>query len=49
LKAFDWDGKQLTPSFEIDFRAQKLGRPHIMNLGQKSLYKPVTKPAGEAG
>jgi selenium-binding protein 1 len=33
LKAFRWDGRQLTPAFEIDFRKQGLGRPHIMNLG----------------
>jgi selenium-binding protein 1 len=33
LKGFGWDGKQLTPAFAIDFRAEKLGRPHIMNLG----------------
>ena len=39
LKAFDWDGKQLSPRFEIDFRAEKLGRPHIMNFGQAGLYK----------
>src|SRR5262245_33772237 len=49
LKAYDWDGKQLSPRFEIDFRKEKLGRPHIMNFGQKSLYKPQAKPAGEAG
>jgi methanethiol oxidase len=33
LKAFRWDGKTLEPSFAIDFRAAKLGRPHIMNFG----------------
>jgi len=32
LKAFAWDGKALSPAFEIDFRKQSLGRPHIMNL-----------------
>ncbi|HZO09770.1 MAG TPA: selenium-binding protein SBP56-related protein [Myxococcota bacterium] len=32
LKAFAWNGKELTPAFEVDFRAQKLGRPHIMDL-----------------
>jgi selenium-binding protein 1 len=32
FKAFDWDGKALSPAFEIDFREQELGRPHIMNL-----------------
>jgi selenium-binding protein 1 len=39
LKAFTWDGKQLAPRFEIDFRAQALGRPHIMNFGQTGLYR----------
>ena len=33
LKAFTWDGKTLEPAFEVDFRAQGLGRPHIMNFG----------------
>jgi selenium-binding protein 1 len=37
LKAFRWDGKQLAPVFEIDFRAEKLGRPHIMNFGTSQL------------
>jgi selenium-binding protein 1 len=49
LKAFGWDGKQLTPRFEIDFRKQQLGRPHIMNFGQKGLYKTQGQPGGEAG
>jgi selenium-binding protein 1 len=38
LKAYDWDGKQLTPTFAVDFKAQKLGRPHIMRFGSSSLY-----------
>ncbi len=33
FKAFGWDGKALTPEFEIDFKKEALGRPHIMNLG----------------
>lgn len=33
LKAFSWDGKTLTPAFEVDFRALGLGRPHIMRFG----------------
>ena len=39
LKAFSWDGKKLTPTFEVDFVAEKLGRPHIMNFGQIDFYK----------
>ncbi|MAE96582.1 MAG: selenium-binding protein [Deltaproteobacteria bacterium] len=37
LKAFTWDGKTLTPTFEIDFRKEGLGRPHIMRFGQHGL------------
>jgi selenium-binding protein 1 len=36
------------PRFEIDFQKQQLGRPHIMNFGQKGLYKTVAR-AGEDG
>jgi selenium-binding protein 1 len=35
LRAFAWDGKTLEPAFEVDFRKQALGRPHIMNLAAK--------------
>ena len=38
LKAYDWNGKELTPRFAIDFIAAKLGRPHIMRFGARSLY-----------
>jgi methanethiol oxidase len=38
LKAFSWDGKQLTERFAIDFTAEQLGRPHIMRFGARSLY-----------
>ncbi len=38
LKAFDWDGKEMTPRFAIDFYEEGLGRPHIMRFGAKSLY-----------
>ncbi len=39
LKAFDWNGKELTPRFELDFRELELGRPHIMRFGQIDFYK----------
>jgi selenium-binding protein 1 len=39
LKAFGWNGVELTPAFEVDFLAEKLGRPHIMNFGQIDFYK----------
>jgi selenium-binding protein 1 len=38
LKAYSWDGKELAPRFEIDFTAEKLGRPHLMSFGSASLY-----------
>ena len=38
LKAYDWDGKELTPRFAVDFTAEKLGRPHMMAFGAAALY-----------
>jgi selenium-binding protein 1 len=38
LKAFAFDGKTLEPTFSIDFRAEKLGRPHQMRFGAFALY-----------
>jgi selenium-binding protein 1 len=38
LKAFTWDGKKLTPTFAIDFTAEKLGRPHHMHFGQLGFW-----------
>jgi selenium-binding protein 1 len=38
LKAFAWNGETLTPEFEIDFKAERLGRPHQMRFGAHSLY-----------
>jgi methanethiol oxidase len=38
LKAYTWDGQELKPRFEIDFTAEKLGRPHLMRFGAASLY-----------
>jgi selenium-binding protein 1 len=32
LRAYDWDGKDLTLKFEIDFFGEKLGRPHHMKF-----------------
>jgi selenium-binding protein 1 len=39
LKAFAWDGRSLEPRFAIDFRAEGLGRPHIMNFGDVEFWK----------
>jgi len=47
LKAFSWDEKELTPSFALDFRAQKLGRPHIMRFGQRGFWAQHGAPAAE--
>ncbi len=38
LKAFEWDGAKLTPTFAIDFNEKKLGRPHQMRFGAYALY-----------
>ncbi|MGH8474716.1 MAG: selenium-binding protein SBP56-related protein [Methylococcales bacterium] len=38
FKSYHWDGKQLTENFAIDFIEQKLGRPHQMRFGARSLY-----------
>jgi selenium-binding protein 1 len=32
LRAFNWDGKELTPAFEVDFTKERLGRPHHMKF-----------------
>jgi selenium-binding protein 1 len=40
FKAYTWDGKRLEPRFEIDFRAQGLGRPHLMRFGQIGFGRP---------
>ena len=38
FKAFEWNGEELVPTFEIDFNAEKLGRPHQMRFGAYALY-----------
>ena len=38
LKAYRWNGKELTSAFAVDFMAEKLGRPHHMHFGQKAFY-----------
>ena len=54
LKAFDWVGEKLIPRFEIDFTAEKLGRPHIMRFGSIAFYQgrvaeAAPEPAGASG
>jgi selenium-binding protein 1 len=44
LRAFNWDGKELTPAFEVDFYKAKLGRAHHMKFGTnaiKAAYEDV--------
>jgi selenium-binding protein 1 len=36
LRAYQWDGKALTPVFEVDFKAEKLGRAHHMKFSAKA-------------
>lgn len=36
LRAYDWDGKELTKRFDIDFYALKLGRAHHMKFSAKA-------------
>ena len=44
LRGFKWDGKELTPAFEVDFTKEKLGRAHHMKLGSKSLRTATLEP-----
>jgi selenium-binding protein 1 len=32
LRAFNWDGKELAPAFEVDFAKERLGRAHHMKF-----------------
>ena len=48
VKAYAWDGKTLSPLFAVDFKAEKLGRPHIMRFGQDGFWAGAAEPtAGE--
>ncbi len=47
LKAYGWDGKQLTPTFAIDFRAEQLGRPHHMHFGQLGFWSARAESPGD--
>ena len=40
LRAFAWNGKELKPTFEVDFAKEQLGRAHHMKLGSKALKSP---------
>lgn len=38
VRGFNWDGKELSPTFSVDFIAEGLGRAHQMRFGAHSLY-----------
>ena len=37
LRAFNWNGQELTPVFEVDFYMEKLGRAHHMKFGTNAI------------
>lgn len=37
LRGYTWNGKELKPTFDLDFTALKLGRPHHMLFGSTKL------------
>jgi selenium-binding protein 1 len=37
VRAFNWDGKDLRPTFNLDFTELKLGRPHHMLFGSSAM------------
>lgn len=49
LRGYAWDGKGLTPRFTLDFTAEELGRPHIMNFGSAAFYGGRVAAAGSGG
>ncbi len=44
IKAYEWDGKALKPSFSINFVGEKLGRAHQMTLNARSIYASHQAP-----
>jgi selenium-binding protein 1 len=49
LRGFGWDGKELKPTFEVDFTKEKLGRAHHMKLGSKVLKTAYVAPVAAPG
>ncbi|MCI0533667.1 MAG: selenium-binding family protein [Verrucomicrobiales bacterium] len=39
VRAYAWDGQELTPAFELNFAALELGRPHHMLFGSTKVGK----------
>ena len=46
VRGFSWDGKELRPTFEVDFAAEKLGRAHHMKLGSNALRSALVPHHG---
>ena len=44
VRAYAWDGKELKPTFELDFTALKLGRAHHMLFGSTAMGQRKADP-----
>ena len=44
FKAYDWDGKTLKQTANVNFVGEKLGRAHQMTLGAYSVYQQAQSP-----
>jgi len=47
ILVFDWDGKKLTPTFQLDFIKLGLGFPHQMRFGSNALYGKAPTQSAE--
>jgi selenium-binding protein 1 len=48
VRAFTWNGKELKPTFEVDFTKEQLGRAHHMKFGSRALkaaFETAAPPA----
>jgi selenium-binding protein 1 len=45
VRGFTWNGKELTPAFEVDFTKEQLGRAHHMKFGSKALKSALDEDA----
>jgi selenium-binding protein 1 len=45
VRGYNWDGKELKPTFAVDFNALKLGRPHHMVFGARNMGRSPTVAA----
>jgi methanethiol oxidase len=49
LRAFNWNGKELTPAFEVDFAKEQLGRAHHMKFTARPVGVAAADAAPEPG